>query len=215
MSKKKALREELRDELRDFVREEVEAAFSRFKTELLQELKAQASPPQVEQPPPAPEPSRAEEIHRTNNELNPPTGDTHPQVKEGNNRISTRGGMHVYGPVIPPQHANFAPPPQPERMSMPHIQPGEHANFAPEHSLEGPLAPAEVEVLADGGCRSIVDGHSDFSPPPQRWVGLDQSALPPIVRLRLPDQTRVTMPRGTRTTFEVGAYLLKADEEGS
>jgi hypothetical protein len=205
-----------RDEaLRRMVAEEVARALDGLKRDLLAELRppeaaASVAPPESASAAPGPR------ISAINAAVHPPVGDPVRRPFGGDQtglepldttRVSTRGGMHVYGPAVAAEHANFAAPVAMPQVA-PDIRPGDHANFAPQVDLRGPLAPPHVQVRPDGGVHSVVDGHANFAAVPHRWVGLGPDRSPPAVRMVLPDGTQVTLPRGAPGPFRVGEYLL-------
>ena len=191
--------EDLNAKLRALVQQELGSAMDALKRELLAELRPSEGAAAAPDPGPR--------ISALNAVVNPPSGDRLLPQDEDAPRVSTRGGMHVYGPRVAAEHANFAAPvamPQ----AMPEVRSGEHANFAPQVNLRGPLAPAPVVIEAHGGVHSVVDGHANFAAVPHRWVGLGPDRYPPAVQLILPDGTQVTLPRGARGPFRVGDYIF-------
>jgi len=198
--------EDLKAKVSELVKLELAEALAELKRELLAELRpAPASAPTETSA--ALNSAEAEAQAARNASVNPPSGDAVSDEDPSGHRVSTRGGMHVYGPRVAAEHANFAPP-TPKTFSMPDIPPGGHANFAPQVDLPQTLAPAPLQTIEGGGLVAMQDGHANFAGPAARWVGLGKDSRAPVVRLVLPDGTQVTLPAGVAGPFEVGGYVL-------
>lgn len=206
--------EELKAKVSELVKQELAEALAELKRELLAELRPAATSAPADSSAPA-KSADAEAQAARNASVNPPSGDAVSDEDPAGQRVSTRGGMHVYGPRVAAEHANFAPP-TPATFSMPDIRPGEHANFAPQVDLPQTLAPAPLQNIEGGGLVGMQDGHANFAGAAARWVGLGKDRRAPVVRLVLPDGTQVTLPAGVAGPFEVGAYVLAgaADPQG-
>lgn len=198
--------EELKAKVSEMVKLELADALAELKRELLAELRPHESSAPAQTSAES-QTAEAEAQAARNASVNPPAGDVVSDEGSAGHRVSTRGGMHVYGPRVAAEHANFAPP-NPTTFSMPDIRPGEHANFAPQVDLPKALAPAPLQSTESGALIGLQDGHANFAGAAARWVGLGKDSQAPVVRLILPDGTQVTLPRGVAGPFEVGEYVL-------